>query len=532
MMHPIRTPDPRLLHPTMVPPAPEPPPSAIPSAESPALFTHELVFIPIPKRLRYHDDKAFHFGLLINLLLGFASTVTVANLYYCQPLLINLAESFHVSYSKVSDIPTLLQAGYAVGVVLISPLGDLIRRRQLILLLLMISTVLTVGLSVTNSFIGFEVLSFLVGLTSIITTIMQPLVADLAPPERRATAISVVISGLLLGVLVGRVLSGVLGQFASWRTVYYFGTGVQLLALLGCYLIIPDYPAKNKGADLTYLRILWTMCKFAVTEPALIQPCLVNFATSAAFVSFWVTLTFLLGGPLYNYSTLDIGLFGLVGMLGVLMGPFMGSIIDRLYPWYTTLGAIILLGVFNAIQTAAGGLSVAVVIIVAFALNLFRQLLQASLATTVLSIDDEARGRLNAVNVLAIFLGQVMGTSVGSQIYLRHGWRACGALSVGLSVWQLAVLLVRGPHCRRYTWVGWEGGWAWRRRRNEKDETETETSPQNPETSARRDEKFKNPRLEAEIAEGRRRSVEKGKDGMINHVDGEGEKENLAVAAG
>ncbi|KAF7341531.1 MFS superfamily [Mycena venus] len=433
---------------------------------SPALFTHELLVIPIPKRLRYHEGKSFHFGLLLNMSLGFASTVTVANLYYSQPLLINLAGAFDVSYSKVSEVPTLLQAGYAVGVVFISPLGDLVRRRQLILLCLFMSTALTVGLSVTNSFIAFEVLSFLVGATSIITTVMQPLAADLAPPHRRATAISVVISGLLLGVLLARVLSGILGQFSTWRSAYYFGVGAQSLALVWLYLIIPDYPAKNAGTELTYWRILWTMAKFAVTEPALIQPCLLNFATSAGFTSFWVTLTFLLGGPIYNYSTLDIGLFGLVGMLGVLTGPLMGRLIDALYPWYSTLLALVFLLLFNVVQMAAGGLSIAAVIVVAFALNLFRQLLQSSLATTVLSIEVEARGRLNALNVLSVFLGQVMGTAVGSQIYLQHGWRACAALSVALSGAQLVVLFVRGPHCERYTWVGWEGGRrAFRRRR-------------------------------------------------------------------
>ncbi|KAJ7241339.1 major facilitator superfamily domain-containing protein [Mycena haematopus] len=432
---------------------------------SSALFTHEFIFIPIPKRLRYHHAKSFHFGLLMNISLGFASTVTVANLYYSQPLLINIASAFDISYSKVSEVPTLLQAGYAVGVVLISPLGDLVRRRQLILLCLLMSTFFTVGLAVTNSFVAFEVLSFFVGVTSIITTILQPLVADLAPPERRATALSVVISGLLLGVLAARVLSGVLGQFSSWRAAYYFGIGVQALALVWLYLILPDYPARNAGTDLTYIRILWTMVKFSVTEPALIQPCLLNFATSAGFTSFWVTLTFLLGGPLYNYSTLDIGLFGLVGMLGVILGPFMGRLIDLLFPWYSTLFAVVLLGLFNCVQMGAGGLSVAAVLIVAFGLNLFRQLLQASLATTVLSISEEARGRLNAVNVLAIFLGQVMGTAVGSQIYLKHGWRACAALSVALSGAQLIILFLRGPHCRRYTWFGWEGGHAALRRR-------------------------------------------------------------------
>jgi hypothetical protein len=89
----------------------------------------------------------------------------------------------------------------------------------------------------------------------------------------------------------------------SWRTAYYFAIGVQTVALLWLYLIIPDYPAKKHSADVTYVKILWTMAKFAVTEPALIQACLLNFASNAGYTSFWVTLTFLLGGPLYNYST-------------------------------------------------------------------------------------------------------------------------------------------------------------------------------------------------------------------------------------
>ncbi|KAJ7029894.1 MFS superfamily, partial [Mycena alexandri] len=435
-----------------------PSPSLRPSLPKP-MFTHDLGFLPIPNRLQYHNGKSFHFGLVLNLSLGFASTFTVANLYYCQPLLIDLAAAFDVSYSKISE--------YAFGVVFISPLGDLIRRRQLILLLLLISTALTVGLAVTNSFVVFETLSFLVGATSIITTIMQPLVADMAPPERRATSLSIVISGLLLGVLVARVLSGVFGQFASWRTAYYFGVGVQALALVGCYLIIPDYPAKNAGSDLTYLRILWTMAKFSVTEPALIQPCIVNFCTSAAFTSFWVTLTFLLGGSLYNYSTLDIGLFGLVGILGVLMGPFMGRLIDLLFPWYSTMLAVVLLGIFQCIQLGAGGISIAAVIVVAFGLNLFRQLLQSSLATIVLRFVHSARTT-------------VTGTPVGTQIYLQHGWRACAALAVAFSGFQIIVLLLRGPHCRRYTWFGWEGGRAaWRKRRTaDPEESSTPTTPE------------------------------------------------------
>lgn len=184
---------------------------------------------------------------------------------------------------------------------MISPLGDLVRRRPLILSTVILSTSLTIGLAVTDNLVVFETLSFIVGAVSVTPQILIPLVADLAPEKRRASAISIVFSGLLFGILVARVLAGIIAQFESWRVVYYFAIGVQGLVLIGSYLILPDYPSKNKG--FTYWSILWTMAKFSVTEPVLIQSCIINLLSSACFTNFWVTLTFLLGGPPYFYST-------------------------------------------------------------------------------------------------------------------------------------------------------------------------------------------------------------------------------------
>lgn len=163
------------------------------------------------------------------------------------------------------------------------------------------SASLSIGLAVTRRFVAFQTISFFVGVVSVTPQILLPLAADLAPPERRASAISVVLSGLLFGVLIARVLSGVIAEFTTWRVVFYMAIGVQYFVLIGSYFIIPDYPAKNK--HMTYWGILWTMAKFAFTEPLLIQACLINLASSACFSNFWVTLTFLLGGPPYNYST-------------------------------------------------------------------------------------------------------------------------------------------------------------------------------------------------------------------------------------
>ena len=175
------------------------------------------------------------------------------------------------------------------------------RRRQLILGLVSLSTSLSIGLAITNNLAVFEIITFLVGMFSVTPQVLIPLAADLAPPERRASAISVVFAGLIFGILAARVLAGVIAEYASWRVVYYMAIGTQAGVLVGSYFIIPDYPSRNER--LTYFSILSSMGKLAVTEPVLIQACLVNFGSSASFSSFWVTLTFLLGGPPYYYST-------------------------------------------------------------------------------------------------------------------------------------------------------------------------------------------------------------------------------------
>jgi predicted MFS family arabinose efflux permease len=183
----------------------------------------------------------------------------------------------------------------------------MLRRRQLMLLLIGLSTTFTVGLAITNNLLVFEIISFLVGLTSVAPQILMPLVADLAPPARRGSAIAVVVSGLLLGILIARVLSGIVANFTSWRFVYCMSIGIQCFVLGGAYLLLPDYPVKNR--DLSYLGIFRSMAKYVVTEPLVGQLMVTTWAASACYTNWWVTLTFLLGGPPYYYSTSVTGMF-------------------------------------------------------------------------------------------------------------------------------------------------------------------------------------------------------------------------------
>lgn len=165
----------------------------------------------------------------------------------------------------------------------------------------------SIGLCVTQSFVAFEAIQFLVGLTTVTPQLMLPLVGDLAPPDKRAAALSIVVAGFMLGILLARLLSGIVTNFTSWRNVYWLSVGLQYVIFGMLWAFMPDYPATNK--NLNYFKMLWSILVILTKHPVLVQACLIAFFTSATFTSFWTDLTFLLSSPPYNYSPVIIGLF-------------------------------------------------------------------------------------------------------------------------------------------------------------------------------------------------------------------------------
>jgi len=182
----------------------------------------------------------------------------------------------------------------------VSPLGDILKRRQLILALILSSASLTVGFALTSSLLVIKILAFFIGLSTIAPQIIIALTRDHAHPSKSSFAYSIILSGYLSGILLGRLFSGVIAQWTSWHFVFYFAFATQYAIFVLCYFTIPDFPAKN--SDLSYTMVLWTMLKYAVTEPAVVQIELVSMALGAAIANYSVTLTFLLGGAPYYYS--------------------------------------------------------------------------------------------------------------------------------------------------------------------------------------------------------------------------------------
>lgn len=416
----------------------------------------------IPRRCHYNPANPPTFTIALNLLFASVATITIANQYYSHPILNKLAEDFDVSYEKVSRIPALMQAGYAVGLFCLCPLGDLLKRRMFVLLMVFITASLWIGLCITKSFSVFCVFSFLTSVTSVTPQLLIPLVGGLAPPHRRATALSIVVSGLLLGTLLARFVSGVITQYAGWRHVYWFSLGLQYIILVLLWLFMPDYPSANPNG-LNYFKLLWSILNLVTHEPLLVQACLVGFLTFAIFTSFWTTLTFLLASDPYDYSSLVIGLFAFIGIAGMCFGPaFARYVTDQ----YATLFSIIiaelvcLAGV--AIGTYIGTFTVAGPVIQAFAIDFGLQVSQIAQRSAIYAIAPSASNRINTAYMVSLCCGQLMGTSAGNHLYARGGWKTSGNANLAFAGAALVICFARAPW--ETGWIGWRGGWSVRKR--------------------------------------------------------------------
>lgn len=296
---------------------------------------------------------------------------------------------------------------------------------------------------------------------------------ELAPPAKRAFALSIVVSGNLLGIVLARILSGVVTNYTGWRSIYWISLGLNYFIWSLLWLFMPDYPSSNPNG-LNYFKMLWSILVLCKKYAVLVQAGLVSFCTSAAFTSYWTTLTFLLADR-YHYDSVVIGLFALIGIAGMILGPFYAKLlIDKTHPLFSVMvGEFInLTGII--IGTYTGRITVAGPIIQAFTLDAGLQITQIANRSAIYAIEPTGRNRVNTAFMLMSFLGQLTGTSAGNKLYERGGWVASGSLSVALVALTFVICAARGPW--ETAWIGWTGGWGLRKRKEntktDKDEEE------------------------------------------------------------
>ena len=391
-----------------------------------------------------------------------------------------------------------MQAGYASGLLFLCPLGDIFRRRLFVLSLTWLTATLVskafdaailakelmpskwLGLCLAQRFETFAVISYLTSVTTVTPQLILPLVGDVAPPEKRAHALSLVVSGNFGGMLIARFLSGLVTQYSSWRIIYWIAFAIQYVLVTLLWFFMPDYPVTNSARDVPYHKILWSMAKMLFKYPELLQACLIAYCISATLTNFWTTLTFLLAGSPYNYNSLVIGCFALIGLCAMAFGPpICKFIMDRYVPLFLTfLGeAMCLFGII--IGTYIGKFTVAGPVIEAFAIDIGLQTSNVANRASIYALEPKARNRLNTIYVVFGFSGQLTGTAVGNKLYAHSGWISSGSVSVGFIVGAVLVCLAKGPY--ESGWIGWSGGWNCRRQdlvQEKKEELVTERTVQ------------------------------------------------------
>ena len=374
---------------------------------------------------------------LLVLLMAIAAGAVVANLYYNQPLLAAIAHDLRVSAIQVGLIPTLTQVGYGLGLLLIVPLGDLAERRRLLVTMVLLAALalaLTATISSPPVLIG---VSFLVGLFSIAPMLIVPFAATLAEPQERSRVVGSVMSGLLIGVLLARTASGLMGEHFGWRTVY---CGAAIFMVVLAALLRFGLPYSRPAAVLKYQKLLTSLPALLRDLPPLQEAAVTGALLFAGFSAFWTTLVFRLGAPPFHLGAQAAGIFGLVGVAGACAAMISGRLADRIRPVRIVLAGlgmvllswiILWLGDGSLWCLAAG----------AILLDFGVQSTHVANQSRIFAMMPEARSRINTIYMVAFFIGGASGSYASALIWSLHGWTGVCLFGMALMVLGLAVQL-------------------------------------------------------------------------------------------
>jgi predicted MFS family arabinose efflux permease len=370
-------------------------------------------------------------------LMSLTCGLVVANIYYNQPLLAAIGHTFAISDSRASLIATATQVGYTLGMVLVVPLGDKLERKNLILWMLGAAAACLAAAAVAPTFLLLAVASVLIGICSSVPQLLLPMAATLAPEADRGRIVGRVMSGLLIGILLSRTVSGYVGAHLGWRTV--FGGAAGLMLALAALLAwrLPRDRATFQG---TYASLMQSLLTLTRELAPLRRSALVGAFIFAAFSVFWTTLTFYLAGPAYHYGSDVAGFFGLVGAVGALAAPLAGKAADTRGPRFAITVGIGLALVAYAVL-GLGGAYLAGLVLGVILLDVGVQAAHISNQTLVFSLRPEARSRLNTVYMTGYFTGGSIGSVVGGFVWMHFGW--LGVCAVGGAFVALALLAHR-----------------------------------------------------------------------------------------
>ena len=376
-------------------------------------------------------------------LLAVSTGCIVANIYYVQPLLADIARDFGLSVAQIGIVAMLTQIGTGLGMLFFVPLGDKYERRTLISTLLVGESLALAFVASAHNVVWLSVACFCVGAAAATVHVIVPLAAHLAPPKERGRIVGTVLSGLLIGVLLARTFSGITGAQFGWRTVYWFGSALMLGLAVTLRISLEKSEPKISVKWTTLMRSVWSLAReHAMLREAALLACVLFMS----FTALWTTLVFLLRTPPYHYGTTTAGLFGLLGASSAAAAPIVGRLSDRHGPERSILVAIIatlsgyvLLLFFGRVLA---GLIAAIALV-----DVGVQSGHVANQSRIYSLAPEARSRINTFYMVAFFVGGALGSYLGPLGFNSGGWTGFCAIPIGALIFALA------SFSRNYLWL-------------------------------------------------------------------------------
>lgn len=376
--------------------------------------------------------KALSAGM--TLLLASACGLIVANLYYAQPLIGPIGAELGLSPSAAGLIVTLTQIGYGLGLLLIVPLGDLFENRKLILTLSGIVAVSLVAASLSSHPLPFLGAAFCIGIGSVAVQVLVPYAAHLSPEATRGQAVGNVMSGLMIGIMLARPISGFVTEFTSWHVLFAAAAAVVVLT---AGVLAFALPRRVPRSPHSYGALLASMGRLVRDTPVLRRRALYQACLFGTFSLFWTTIPLVLGGPDFGLSHSGVALFALAGVAGAIAAPFAGRLADRgwtrpatLLSMLVVIAAYLMTHAVPLGSTLSLGLLVAAAILIDYGVTTNLVLGQRA----IFALGAEMRSRLNGLYMATFFVGGAAGSAAGAWAYAQGGWRLASMVGAALPV--------------------------------------------------------------------------------------------------
>lgn len=375
----------------------------------------------------------------LTLLFSVTCALAVANVYFAQPLLDSMAQSLGVAASMIGIVVTATQVGYALGLLLVVPLGDLVNRKRLIVAQVLMSAVALAAVGASQQWIVLLGAMVAVGLMAVVVQVLVAYTAALATPSQRGQAVGSVTSGIVLGILLARLTSGLIADFAGWRAVYFASSALTLIIAAVLWKLAPVTSAQRDGKS--YLALIRSLFALLAGERILRIRGLLASLIFADFSVLWTAMVLPLSAPPLSLSHTAIGLFGLAGLAGALAARRAGRWADQGLGQRVTGIALVLLTLswlpIGFAETSLLALACGVIV-----LDFAVQAVHVTNQSLIFAARPDAQSRMVGAYMCFYSVGSALGAVAATQVYAVWGWVAVSVLGALISATAVALWLL------------------------------------------------------------------------------------------